>query len=123
MFRTQDEPCEFEEIQKIGDNRQRNNAAVELVVSNFKKLLEQSKALEEEVILTRSQVELSESRQSDVLQDKLAMSITCNSIIDDDLKLDDSVPVTVTKLNLNQSNTNLPSVGENLMFVKSKDKF
>jgi len=46
VFRTHDEPKEVEELKKVQDTKKRNEMAVDIVVNNFRKLLEQSKVLE-----------------------------------------------------------------------------
>ena len=84
MFRTQEEPNESKKLVDIADPKMRNEKAVELVISSFKKLLEQSKVLEDEIILTRSQVNdihLSNA-QVDIQTDVLAMSVACNELGD-----------------------------------------
>jgi hypothetical protein len=93
-------------------------------VSSFKRLLEQSKALEDEIVITRSTVNdasiKNSNAQSDLQTDLMAMSLACSGIGDNDL-LDMSVPKTRLRLNLNSSGTNMPAVGDMLLFFRSKD--
>jgi hypothetical protein len=50
VYRTQDEPDEFEKLRHRFPNvDERNKQGVQLIIQNFVKLLEQSKALEDEV--------------------------------------------------------------------------
>jgi len=94
------------------------------VVGNFKKILEQSKALEDEIMITRSAVNegtiKNSNAQSDLHTDMMAMSLACSGIDDNDL-LDMTIAKSRLKLNLNKTGTNLPAVGDYLIFSRSKD--
>jgi hypothetical protein len=117
VFRTQEEPNESKKLVDIADPKMRNEKAVELVISSFKKLLEQSKVLEDEIILTRSQVNdihLSNA-QADMQTDVLAMSVACNELVDE--KIDARI-----KLNLNNSGASAPKIGDCLLFIRGKDE-
>ena len=87
------------------DPKKRNELAVEIVVSNFKKLLEQSKALEEEVNIARSSVNEAaihnSNAQSDLQNDMMAMSLACSGLGEDEL-LELKSPIGRVKLNLNK---------------------
>ena len=94
-----------------------------MVVNNFKKLLEQSKSLEEEVLVTRSVVNQSSvNKQSIVNQDSdlMAMSLTCSALNEDDLEMKDLGKQ--IKVNLNYDGKAMPSIGDCLLFIKGKDQ-
>ena len=106
VFRTQEEPTQANELLKIKDPKRRNEKAVELVVSNFKRLLEQSKALEDEVMTSRVHGNVgaikNSNAQSDLQTDIMAMSLACSALADEELlglKVADGVKR--LKLNLN----------------------
>lgn len=60
--------------------------------------------------------------QSDLQSDYLAMSLACSALGEEELQeLRADGPTKKLKLNLNKAGTNLPSVGECLLFVRGKD--
>lgn len=94
-------------------------------MSSFKKLLEQSKALEDEIIVTRSACNEAafsnmNANSSDLQTDLMAMSLACSGLGEDDL-LGASLVRNRIRLNLNRTGSNLPAVGDYLLFCRSKD--
>ena len=95
---------------------------MDLVVSSFKRLLEQSKVLEDEIVVSRSGYNHalipSKNAYSDSQNDLMAMSLACSGIEDDEL-LDATIVKKRIKLNLNTNGSNLPGIGDFLLFFKS----
>ena len=97
------------------------------MVSNFKKLLVQSKALEEEVMVSRvisnEAAIRSSNAQSDLQSDYLAMSLACSALGDEEMLELKQIEMKEKrfKLNLNKNGADLPSVGEYLLFVRGRD--